>query len=72
MHDFHDVRRRDRPGIRKEILYLRDAEEMITMAVCDIDRGQVLPASGNPVGENPVLVKWSAECRRGRHRESHK
>jgi hypothetical protein len=35
---------------------VRDAEEMITMTVCDIDRGQVLAASGNPVGENPVLV----------------
>jgi hypothetical protein len=51
LHDLHDVRHGDCPGIGKTILERRDAREMIAMAVRDIDVGQVFTTCGNPVGE---------------------
>src|ERR1700730_8344161 len=48
-HDLHNVGGRNRSGIGKAIQEGSDAEEMIAVAVGDIDRGQVLAARRDPL-----------------------
>ncbi len=57
LHDLHNARRRKRTGFWKALLNSGDAEEMIAVTMCDIDRGEVLAALCNPVHKGNRLFK---------------
>src|SRR6266853_4235935 len=52
MHGLDDLGRRDRPCARETLQKRCKAEEMVTMSVGDIDRGEVLATRGDPIQQS--------------------
>ena len=55
-HDLDGISRCDKPGIWKALLNRVYAEEVISMAMRRIDRGQILSTCDDPFGKRPVLL----------------